>query len=183
VRTSERRSTFRLGNQPGIDLTNSAYVVRSGRYISAIGKAEDGHDRLNGKMAMLREHRASARVLCLAYCTKKWPAATVETYSTLKEAANREAELKVKYGRKLPYPRGRFDACHHRTVLKRKLMDAAGRTPERGYIEAIFDVGEQLYRLTDSRFMQMWRKVGIPPGPWQVLFTANDAGVTRRGGR
>jgi len=165
-----RRLTFQLGEAPRIDLSNSAYVVRSGDYISAIGKAKNGRDRLSSKMAKLGEHRASARVLCLAYCTGKWPIVTLETHRSLEEAERREDELWRRYGDKLPYPRGRFDACDHGSILKEKLMKAAGVTPERGYIEAAFDIGEQLDRLTESRFAHAWKAVGIPPGPWQKLF-------------
>jgi len=46
-------------------------------------------------------------------------------------------------------------------------------TSEAGYVDALFDVGEQLNRLFTHRFDRVWEQVGRPPGPW-IPGDAND---------
>ena len=66
-----------------------------------------------------------------------------------------------------PQPRDRFEACVNGRALRQALIAAAGKhTWESGYIEALFDVGEQLHRLFTPRFKTVWEAVGTPPGPW-----------------
>jgi hypothetical protein len=69
-----------------------------------------------------------------------------------------------------PQPRDRFEGCVNGRALRHALVAAAGnRTWEAGYIEALFDVGEQLHRLFTPRFKTLWEAVGTPPGPGAAL--------------
>jgi hypothetical protein len=66
-----------------------------------------------------------------------------------------------------PQPRDDFAGCVNGITLRNDLVSAAGRsTWEAGYIEALFDVGEQLHRLFGGRFNDVWTAIGRPPGPW-----------------
>jgi hypothetical protein len=74
-----------------------------------------------------------------------------------------------------PQPRDRFERCVNGGALHQALVEAAGPASwEAGYIDALFDVGEQLYRLFSSRFDPLWKQVGLPPGPWCSLTSASD---------
>jgi hypothetical protein len=66
-----------------------------------------------------------------------------------------------------PQPRDSFAGCVNGITLRNDLVSAAGRgTWEAGYDKAIFHVGEQLYRIFDPRFSEVWATTGRPPGPW-----------------
>ena len=66
-----------------------------------------------------------------------------------------------------PQPRDRFESCVNGQGSRHALVAAARADSwEAGYIEAVFDVGEQLQRLFVPRFIPLWQAVGTPPGPW-----------------
>jgi hypothetical protein len=59
--------------------------------------------------------------------------------------------------------------------LLQKIKAAAGiDTWESGFAEATFVIGEKLQILFQPRFVPIWRKVGVPPGPWQSQAEAAD---------
>jgi hypothetical protein len=63
-----------------------------------------------------------------------------------------------------PQPRERFAACLN-DAPRRALVDSAWESAwEAGYVEALFDGGEQLYRLFAPRFDSLWAAVGRRPG-------------------
>jgi hypothetical protein len=37
-----------------------------------------------------------------------------------------------------------------------------------GYVEAAFAIGEKLAVLFQPRFVALWKRVGVPPGPWRT---------------
>jgi hypothetical protein len=144
--------------QPGV------YVVSCGDCTPHIGTSGNLRNRIR-TLASLGNHRGSAEVLCAAFCTGAEPAVRWLTTPTTTDARSLERELKA-YGEP-PQPRNAYEGCVNGAALRRALVDAAGpATWNAGYIEALFDVGEQLRRLFTARFDGLWRQVGRPAGPW-----------------
>ena len=67
-----------------------------------------------------------------------------------------------------PFPRAEFTSCIHGDALRAALVLAAGTDSwEAGYVEAVFDIGEQMHRLFEGRLRGLWQIVEPPPGPWR----------------
>ena len=67
-------------------------------------------------------------------------------------------------------------ACHRAEPLRRELVEAAGPdTWAAGYIEAVLEIGERLELLFQPRVAYVWRKIGIPPGPWAARYGEHDS--------
>lgn len=150
-----------IPNRPGY------YIVRSGECISHIGTSRNLRSRVR-TLISLRNHRGSDEVLCVAYCTRSAPEIAFAETKTDVEARAFESRLKKRYGEP-PCPREGYEKCARGNKLKHDLISAAGsNTKEAGYIEAVFDVGEQFYRIvSDPRFDNIWKRLGgRPPGPW-----------------
>lgn len=140
------------------------YVVSCGDCTPHIGTSRNLQSRIR-TLAALGNHRGSAEVLCAAFCTNEPP--LVRWLETPSAVSAREVERAFKSLGEPPQPRHRFAGCVHGASIRAALVDAAGPTTwEAGYIEALFDVGEQLRRIFDDRFVPLWDRVGWPPGPW-----------------
>ena len=144
--------------RPGI------YVIACGGCVPHVGTSSKLQPRIRS-LAALGNHRGSSEVLCAAYCTGVPP--TVQWRETASAADARVLERELKALGEPPQPRANFAGCVNGITLRNDLMSAAGgSTWEAGYIEALFDVGEQLHRLFDGRFDDVWATTGRPPGPW-----------------
>lgn len=154
-----------LGDQRLPSRSFGSYVISVGPVVAAIGA---GGSRTGAfaprvrSLAVLGNHRASRRVLCAAFCQQAPPL----VWWRLAERDGElllEAELK----RVIGDPVKTLAACHRAEPLKRALVEAAGAdTWEAGYVEAVLEIGERLDLLFQPRFQNLWRTVGIPPGPW-----------------
>jgi hypothetical protein len=154
---SMRDSKSRLPREAGV------YAVRSGHCVSHVGQSSDINTRVSQLME-LRAHRASARVLCVAFCTGKPPQIYYERITSSSKRTNREKQLKqllMKHGPLI----SKFSACSDGQVLRSALQKSASDW-ERGYIDAVFDIKEFLRNLFRPCFEPLWRKVGKPPG-WE----------------
>lgn len=140
------------------------YVIACDGCVPHIGTSGKLQSRIRS-LAALGNHRGSAEVLCAAYCTGAQP--TVQWRETGSAADARLLEQELKALGEPPQPRDDFAGCVNGITLRNDLIAAAGRsTWEAGYVEALFDVGEQLHRLFDRRFDDVWATIGRPPGPW-----------------
>lgn len=143
---------------------SGVYVISCGDCVPHIGTSGTLQSRIRS-LAALGNHRGSAEVLCAAYCSSEAP--MVRWRETGNAADAREVERVLKALGEPPQPRERFADCVNGTALRRALVGAAGDLSwEAGYIEALFDVGEQLHRLFAPRFDSIWSAIGPPPGPW-----------------
>lgn len=143
------------------------YIVASGDCVSHIGTSRSLRGRV-ASLAALGTHRGSAEVLCAAYCAKAPPLVWWRTVDVV-EMTVLERQLKAAAGEP-PTPRDRFASCVNGTQLRDDLIRAAGpESWEAGYVEAVFAIGEKLRLLFGPRFQPAWRKIGVPPGPWQGL--------------
>lgn len=142
------------------------YVVACGACVAHIGISGNLRSRV-ASLARLGTHRGSAEVICAAHCTRLPP--RVWWYTTDRVSAGAlERTMKQRYGEP-PWPREKFAACVNGVQLRDDLIAAAGENSwEAGYAEAVFAIGEKLRLLFDSRFNEVWNKVGVPPGPWQT---------------
>lgn len=140
------------------------YVIAAGRCVPHIGTSGNLQNRIR-TLAALGNHRGSAEVLCAAHCTREAPTVRWRETPTAPEARTIESALK-RLGEP-PQPRARFVDCVNGTALRSTLVEAAGASSwEAGYVDALFEVGEQLHRLFVPRFHDLWERVGWPPGPW-----------------
>jgi hypothetical protein len=141
------------------------YVIASGDCVSHIGISGNLRSRV-GSLAGLGTHRGSAEVICAAHCTGSPP--HVWWLGMDRPAASLlEATLKVRYGEP-PWPRDIYSGCVNGRQLRDDLVAAAGADSwEAGYAEAVFAIGEKLRLLFDSRFDDVWSRVGVPAGPWR----------------
>lgn len=143
---------------------SGVYVVTSGDCVSHIGQSS----RLAGRivdLAALRNHRASAKVVCAAYCSGEAPVVRWMETDSVAEAKRLETVLHSQLTP--PQPRPKYEGCINGRTLRERLIAAAGPGSwEAGYIEAVFDIGEQLHRLFEGRFARVWGEVGAVPGPW-----------------
>lgn len=153
-------------NRLGAPARPGVYVIACGECVPHIGTSSKLQSRIRS-LAALGNHRGSAEVLCAAYCTGVQPMVQWREMGSALEA--RVVERKLKARGEPPQPRNEFAGCVNGSTLRNDLVSAAGRsTWEAGYIEALFDVGEQLYRLFDDRFEDVWAAIGRPPGPWSA---------------
>ena len=119
-------------------------------------------------MASLGTHRGSAEVICAAYCTGRPPRVWWHTADDAAAAREIERTLKREYGEP-PIPRDEFAACVNGERLRSDLVAAAGPSSwQAGYAEAVFAIGEKLKLLFQPQFDEVWRRVGVPPGPWRA---------------
>lgn len=140
------------------------YVIAAGDCVPHIGTSGNLQTRIR-TLAALGNHRGSAEVLCAAYCTQQAP--TVRWRETGTTADARLIESAFKKLGEPPQPRDRFDGCVNGAALRQALVNAAGASSwEAGYIDALFEVGEQLHRLFVPKFHDLWERVGWPRGPW-----------------
>jgi hypothetical protein len=140
------------------------YVIAAGDCVPHIGTSGNLQNRIR-TLAALGNHRGSAEVLCAAHCTQQAP--TVRWHETATAPDARAIESALKRVGEPPQPRVRFQGCVNGTALRHALVEAAGQSSwEAGYIDALFEVGEQLHRLFVPRFHPLWERVGWPPGPW-----------------
>jgi hypothetical protein len=147
-----------LPSAPGV------YIVASGDCVSHIGTSVSLRGRV-GQLAALGTHRGSAEVLCAAYCTKQTPMVWWEPLERAQTTAL-ERQLKLTSGEP-PTPRDQFASCVNGLRLRDDMIAVAGETSwEAGFIEAVFAIGEKLRLLFQPRFHEIWREVGVPPGPW-----------------
>ena len=141
------------------------YIVASGACVSHIGTSGGLRSRLRS-LATLGTHRGSVEVLCASYCTHEAPNVWWLTTPDIVAARVIERGLKLAAGEP-PIPRAQFAGCVNGLRLQQDLIEAAGaQSWEAGYIEAVFAIGEKLKLLLGPRFDPIWRKIGIPPGPW-----------------
>lgn len=142
------------------------YVVASGGCVSHIGTSGNLRSRVRS-LAALGTHRGSAEVLCAAYCTGSAP--KVWWYPTADAVSARviESALKRDTGEP-PTPRATFTGCVNGVRLRSALVAAAGQDSwHAGFVDAVFGIGEKLSLLFQPRFDDIWRSVGVPPGPWK----------------
>lgn len=150
----------------GAPASPGMYVVSCGACVPHIGTSGKLQSRIRS-LAALGNHRGSAEVLCAAYCTGEPPLVRWREHPTAKDARTVESAMKAMG--EPPQPRERFSTCVNGAALRRALVDAARpATWEAGYVDALFDVGEQLSRLFSPRFDPLWDIVGRPPGPWSA---------------
>jgi hypothetical protein len=160
--------TFDLGDSPKVDGA-AVYVIKSGSHIAAIGSS----GRLSGRLsdlANLNAHRASARILCLAYCTRKAPTVTIlDRFSAgtrKKVYEDRERQRKSELGDPAKHIPG-YDDCLGGKRLRDDLIKAVGNDSfEAGAIWTAFAIGEKLSLLFDERYRRAWEEIRFPPGPW-----------------
>jgi hypothetical protein len=153
-----------LPPSPGI------YVVRSGNCISHIGKSRNIKRRVS-QLLRLTNHRGSAEVLCVAFCTQKRPEIYYEIMKPKsEERTDRERELKKSLGEP-PTPSSVYKSCKDGKELRTQLLRNADQW-QSGYIDATFEIGEFLRNLFRCRFEDLWKVVGKPPG-WEN-FVAED---------
>jgi hypothetical protein len=153
-----RRTAQGAPSRPGV------YVISTGGCVPHIGTSSSLQNRIR-TLASLGNHRGSAEVLCAAHCTREAP--TVRWRETPTAADARLIESALKRQGEPPQPRSEFRDCVNGTALRRALVEAAGAASwEAGYVDALFEVGEQLQRLFAPRFHRLWEHVGWPPGPW-----------------
>ncbi len=139
------------------------YVIAAGDCVPHIGTSGNLQTRIR-TLASLGNHRGSTEVLCAAHCTQQTPTVRWGETGT---ADARSIESAFKKLGEPPQPRGRFQDCVNGTDLRHALVEAAGASSwEAGYIDALFEVGEQLHRIFAPRFHPLWDHVGWPPGPW-----------------
>lgn len=149
----------------GLPASPGIYVVTCGACLAHIGTSKKLAHRVRG-LARLGAHRGSSEVLCAAYCANQAPMVWWARCGTVEEARQREAAFKRRYGEP-PVPRASYEGCVNGKRIRDDLIKAAGEgTWAAGYIEAVFDIGESLSLLFDSRFDRLWKSVGRPPGPW-----------------
>lgn len=140
------------------------YVISTGGCVPHIGTSGNLQNRIR-TLSALRNHRGSAEVLCAAHCTGEAP--MVRWQETDTAAAARAIESAFKRQGEPPQPRGQFSGCVNGAALRHALVETAGPSSwEAGYVDALFEVGEQLHRLFVPRFHDLWEHVGWPPGPW-----------------
>ncbi len=140
------------------------YVIAVGACVPHIGTSGNLQSRIR-TLAALGNHRGSAEVLCAAHCTGEAPVVRWRETASAEDA--RAFESAFKQLGEPPQPRERFHGCVNGTALRHALVEAAGPSSwEAGYIDALFEVGEQLHRLFTPRFHPLWERVGPPPGPW-----------------
>jgi hypothetical protein len=150
--------------QQGAPSRPGAYIITCGHCVPHIGTSKSIQARVR-TLASLGNHRGSAEVLCAAYCTGEPP--MVRWIETDSDTDARVIEQTLKRQGEPPRPRPEFDCCVNGNALRVALVAAAGSASwEAGYIDALFDVGEQLKRLESSHFDAVWKEVGWPPGPW-----------------
>lgn len=153
------------------------YVIAAGDCVPHIGTSGNLQTRIR-TLAALGNHRGSAEVLCAAHCTRQAP--TVRWRETATAAEARVIESRFKRLGEPPQPRAEFQDCVNGIALRRALVEATGPSSwEAGYVDALFEVGEQLHRLFAPRFHPLWEHVGWPPGPWAPL-TAIELGDESR---
>ena len=167
---------FELGNPPKVG-GPAVYVIRSGSVISAVGKSRKVVGRLS-QLASLGTHRASPRIICMAYCTRKRPMVTiVERFPEMtKEEVlkDREDWWKKEFGDPVEPQRG-YEQCLHGDKLRDDLIEVVGReTSEADVITVMFRVGEMLCLLFKERYRKAWEGIRFPPGPWEAR--ARDLG-------
>lgn len=151
--------------QQGAPPRPGAYVVICGECVPHVGTSGSIQSRLR-TLASLGNHRGSAEVLCAAYCTGEPP--MVQWIETANRVEASVTEVALKSHGEPPQPRHQFGGCVSGGGLRAALIEAAGPASwEAGYIDALFDVGEQLHRLEQSSFASIWDRVGWPPGPWR----------------
>lgn len=142
------------------------YVVSCGPCLAHVGTSGKLRTRVQ-TLIRLDHHRGSAEVLCAAYCTKTAPVVRWRSLDDVKQAKSVEHRLKQLYGEP-PVPSPAHQACKNGRTLRSALTDAAGSGSwEAGYIDAVFDVGEDFKLLERARFHAIWHRVGAPPGPWE----------------
>lgn len=140
------------------------YVISAGTCVPHIGTSGNLQNRIR-TLAALGNHRGSVEVLCAAHCAGLAP--MVRWHETSTAADARVIESSFKALGEPPQPRDQFAGCVNGEALRRALVEAAGpSTWEAGYIDALFEVGEQLHRIFVPRFHDLWTRVGWPPGPW-----------------
>lgn len=145
------------------------YVIKSKECISHIGTGKNLRSRIK-TLISLRHHRGSAEVLCVAYCTKSPPVFSYRVTENVDLAETYESRLKTKLGEP-PCPREGNQNCVNGKKLREDLVSAVGPcSRDAGYIEAVFDIGEDLYRVVcNPKFDYLWQRLGgKPPGPWCV---------------
>lgn len=117
-------------------------------------------------LANLGTHRGSAEVLCAAFCTAEAPVVWWEEQATVIAARERERAFKAHYGEP-PQPRPGYERCVNGAELLGAIIAATGPDSwEAGFAEGVFMIGEKLNLLFQPRFEPIWRRVGVPPGPW-----------------
>lgn len=162
------KETFDLGEPPDADGA-AVYMIKSGSYISAIGSS----GRLSGRLsdlANLNAHRASARILCLAYCTHEAPRVTIldrfPAGTGKKVYEDRETQRKDELGNPAKHIPG-HDGCLRGKKLRDDLVKAAGKDSfEAGAIWTAFAIGEKLSLLFEERYRRAWEGIRFPSGPW-----------------
>ena len=159
------RKGMGLPPRPGL------YLITAGDCLAHAGASGSLRTRV-GTLARLGTHRGSGEVLCAAYCTGIAPTVWWEEASTEQDAKVRENAFKSHYGEP-PSPRARYSSCVNGSALMAEFVSAAGADSwEAGYAEAVFTIGERFSLLFADRFLPIWRRSGLPPGPWASAVTA-----------
>lgn len=149
----------------GLPSKSGLYVITCGDCMPHVGTSTSLSGRVR-TLAALGTHRGSAEVLCAAWCTKEAPVVWWEELPTIAIARERERAFKQHYGEP-PQPRSEYETCVNGKALLARLIDVAGQASwEAGYAEAVFTIGEKLRLVFVPRFANVWRAVGVPPGPW-----------------
>lgn len=163
-----------LGDQRLPAHSLGSYVVSVGPVVAAIGAGGSRTGAFSPRvrsLAVLGHHRASRRVLCAAFCHQAPP-------MVWWRLAERDGELLLETELKkvIGDPAKTLAACHRAEPLRRALVEAAGPdTWAAGYIEAVLEIGERLELLFQPRVAHVWRKIGIPPGPWAARYGEHDS--------
>jgi hypothetical protein len=156
-----------LSKDSEIPASSGYYIIRCKESISHIGTSSNLRKRVR-ELISLGHHRGSDEVLCVAYCTKTVPEISFVKTNTPKEARVYESKFKRTYGEP-PYPREGNEMCVKGRKLRDDLIRTAGpNNKDAGYIEAVFDIGEDFHRIVcNPRFDYLWQRLGgKPPGPW-----------------